>query len=104
LTAVTAATISTPASTATVFLRTGFVHGHRSTVKVTAVKPSDGLIPFRVVAHFDESEAPGLSRIPVGHDADPINGTISRKHGSNGIFGCTEAEVSYKNIFQLVSF
>jgi len=42
-----------------------------------------------------------LTRIPVGDDADTINGSVLLKHGSKRILGRVEAEVAYKNIFHL---
>ena len=93
----------TPAATATVFFRTGFIHVDRPAVQILAIKFEDRPIPFGVVGHFDESEAPGLSGVSVGHDADPINGTVWFKQRSNRIFGSTEAEVSYKNILHVSS-
>ena len=77
----------------------GFVYVQCPSVKVGAIQGGNGSIAFRVVAHFNESKTSGLSRITIGHNADTINGPVYLKHRSNCFFGCTEAEISYKNIF-----
>src|SRR5258708_36682444 len=72
--ALTAATVSAPAS-----FRTSFVDGEVAPVQFVTAQGVDRSIPFGVVAHLDKSEAFGLTSIPVGYDVDTINGTVSRK-------------------------
>ena len=45
------------------------------------------------------TETTGLPSITIGYHADTVNGSVSLKHRSNRIFGSTEAEIPYKNIF-----
>jgi hypothetical protein len=99
LTAETAATVAAPA--ATVFLRTSFVHIQRSPLEIPAVDFGNGSVPLGIIAHLNESKAPGLTRIPVRDNANAVNGPICFKHRSNRVFGSAEAEVPYKNIFHL---
>jgi len=95
------ATIS--AARSAVCFWTGFVDVQRPAVKIGAIQGRDGPVAFRVVAHFNESKTSGLSGIPVGHDTDTIDVSMRLKQGSNRILGSTEAEVSYKYVFQFYS-
>jgi hypothetical protein len=97
---------STAAATteSTVLFRTGFVDVQRTAVELPAVQLGNGPVAFGIIRHFDEPKATGLSRVTVGHYTDAINGTIRFKHGANRIFGCTEAEISYKNVFHFNFF
>ena len=85
----------------TVLFRTSFVDVQRSSVKIFAIEFVDCPIPFGIVAHLHESKASGLTRIPVGDNVDTLNCSIGFKHGPYPVFGGSEAEVSYKNIFHL---
>jgi|GEM_PF-3230015 len=95
--AFTAAT--TAAAESTIFLRTGFVDVQCAAVELSAVQFGDRPVAFGIVRHFDEPEAASLASVPVGHYANAVNGSICFKHGTNRIFGSTEAEISYKNVF-----
>jgi hypothetical protein len=101
-TAAEAAAAAVAASAAAVFFRTSFVDVQRSPIQIPAVDFGNGPIPLGVIAHFDESKASGLARIAVRDDADAVDGSVCFKHGSNPVFGSSEAEVAYKNIFHLI--
>ena len=60
--------------------------------------------PLGVAAHFDKSEPFGLPCIPVGYDADAIDGSVLLKQRSDRIFSSTEAEISYKYVLQVLGF
>ena len=47
-------TAATAAATATIFTRTGFIHGHRATLKISTVQCGNG--GFSAIAHFHEAE------------------------------------------------
>jgi hypothetical protein len=102
----TAAAVATASATTTagsaVGFRTSFIDVQRPAVQVGAIERRDGLIRLRPVTHFNESKSSSLPGVPVGDDADTVNGAVCFKHGSNRIFGSTEAEVSYKNIFHFL--
>jgi hypothetical protein len=66
-TATTAAAASTT-TTATPGLGSGFINRQRPPVNLTAVQHGDGLLPFQLGLHFYESEASGLTGLPVGDD------------------------------------
>ena len=102
--ALTAVSATTTAARRAIGLGTGFVHVHRSAVKLGAIQGGDCAVALGIVAHLDESEAAGLSCVTIGHDADAINGAMYFEQGANRIFGSTEAEVSNKNIFQVNFF
>jgi hypothetical protein len=98
------ATATAATAKSTVFFRTSFVNVQRTAVEFSAIQLGDCPVAFGIVCHFDEPEAAGLSGVPVGHHTHAINGTIRFKHGANRIFGSTEAEISYKNVFHFNFF
>jgi hypothetical protein len=105
--ATVAAATAISAATATrsaVGLRTGFIDIHRSAVEIGAIQCSDRALALSVIAHFDESKALGLSRVPVGYDTDTVNGAMCFKQRTDSVFRCAEAQISYKNIFQRYFF
>jgi len=62
------------------------------------------MLALAIVAHFHESKASGPAGFAVGYEVDTVNRAVCFKHRSNRIFSSIEAEVSYKNILQLVFF
>jgi hypothetical protein len=101
LPAIVATLAATAAASRAIRFRTGFVHIQRPAVEVPAIEFVDGAIRFGVIAHLHESKPSRLARIPVRNDAHAIHGSICLKQGSNRTFGCTETQVSYKNILHL---
>jgi len=95
--------VSTTAA-APVFFGTSFVDVDRPSVKLSAVQFGNSPICFGGIGHFDESEPSGLPRIAVGHNTDALNRAIGFKQRSNRVFGCSKAEVPYKNILHVLSF
>jgi len=95
--------VSTTAA-APVFFGTSFVDVDRPSVKLSAVQFGNSPICFGGIGHFDESESSGLPRIAVGHNTDALNRAIGFKQRSNRVFGCSKAEVPYKNILHVLSF
>jgi hypothetical protein len=104
LTAPAAASSAVSTTAATVFFGTGFVDVDRPSVKLSAVQFGNRPICFGGIGHFDESETSGLAGIAVGHNAYALNRAIRFKQRSNRVFGCSKAEVPYKNILHLLSF
>ena len=102
----TAAFAAATAATAesTVLFRTGFVNVQRTAIQFPAIQLGNRPVAFGIVRHFDEPKAAGLSRVPIGHHTHAIDGAIRFKHGANRIFGSTEAEISYKNVFHFNFF
>jgi hypothetical protein len=88
----------------TVCFGTGFVDIQCSAVKVGAIQSRNCPVARGVVTHFHESKTSGLSRVTIGHDADPVDRAMCFKHRSNRILGSAEAQVSYKNIFHFTFF
>ncbi len=62
------------------------------------VESVDCRVPFRIDAHFDEGESPGLSGVAIRHYVNALYGSLRIKHGAECIFGRPEAEITYKNI------
>jgi hypothetical protein len=91
--ATTTATVAAPttAAAAPVFFGTRFVDVQRSTVEITAVEFGYSAIRLGGIVHFDESKATGLARVAVGDEIYAPHGAVSFKHGSNCIFGRSEA-------------
>src|SRR5574341_805000 len=69
------------ATTGTGFLWLGFVHGQGSAVHLRAVQRRDGSLGFLGRAHFDEAEAPRLSREFVHDYTRRFHGAVCRKQG-----------------------
>ena len=65
------------------------------------LKRFDGAIAFGIDAHLHKAEAARLARLAIGYNADAVHGPVCFKHRPQCIFGRPEAEVSYKNVFQV---
>jgi hypothetical protein len=98
-----AAVAAVSSARSAICLWTSFVDVQRSAVQISAVKTINGGVPFRIDTHFDKGEASGLSSVTVSYDVHAIYGAVCFEHGTNGIFGRPEAEVTYKYIAQLFS-
>src|SRR5438270_7113002 len=90
------------AAGATLGFRFGFIDRERASVQFAAAQRLDRAEPFGIVAHLDKAEASRLAGIAVGHDADATDVAILFEQRSYRIFGSVEAEITHKNIFQLV--
>ena len=60
--------------------------------------------PSSIIAHLDKTKAPGPAGFPVRHEIHAVNSPVRFEHGSKGIFGGSEAEVSDKYILQVFFF
>ncbi len=67
-------------------------------------RPLIAAVPSASYAHFDKSEAPGLSRVTVSHDVHAVDRTVRLKHGTHSILRGSETEVTYKNILHFNFF
>jgi hypothetical protein len=101
--AATAAAAITTAATATVFLGAGFIYVERPTVEFAAIESGDSFIALGVIGHFHETEPSGPSRFTIGHHANARYRAVRLECGPNCVLGCSEAEVSYKDVFQFES-
>jgi hypothetical protein len=79
-------------------LGTGFVDIQRATVEIGPVQSGDGFLALGVVGHFDESKAPGLTRIAISDDVYTPNRAIRREKGTDRILRRPKAEISYKDV------
>src|SRR5581483_3416857 len=86
------------AESAALLFGSRFVDVQRPAVQFAAIQTRNCSVRFFAHAHLHESEASGPAGFPIGDEVYPVHRSISFKHGSNRIFGCSEAEVSYKNI------
>src|SRR5271154_3415474 len=68
-----ATTIAVPSTAAAGWFRTRLVHVHRATVHLGSVQLRNRRLSLTAVGHFDESKSTRLSRVPVGHDVDPLD-------------------------------
>jgi hypothetical protein len=99
-----AAAIAVGSAPRSIFFGPGLVYIQRPSVHVPAVQRVDGSLPLAVISHLHESKPSRPSGVPVGYDVYAANRPKFLKEGSNGAFGCIEAEVSYKNILHLFFF
>jgi hypothetical protein len=83
-------------------LRTGCIHIDGPSVEFGAVQGCDGFFRVGIVRHLDERKAPGLARLPIGHDPESFHGSMFLKYGPNVLFAGFRTEVPDKNIVHLV--
>jgi len=86
------------------FLRPGFVNIEYATIEFAPVESRNCALAFSIIAHLDKTKAPGPAGFPVRHEIHAVNSPVRFEHGSKGIFGGSEAEVSDKYILQVSSF
>ena len=84
------------------FLWPGLVDIECAAIELAPIESCNRALSFSIIAHLDKSKAPGPSGFAVRHEVHTVNGPVRLEHRSNGIFGGTEAEVSYKYILQLI--
>src|SRR5689334_15588254 len=99
--AIAAVTAAVAARTAAFSLGTGFVDVERTTVELRAVQSGNGAIGFVVDAHLYEAEASRATGVAIGDYADPVDCPVRFKNGSDCVFGSSEAQISYENVFHL---
>ena len=68
-----------PAAEASVLPGAGLIDVECPSVKLFSVESGDSPEGFIVVAHFDESKPPGLSRVPIGDDTYTFNRSVLLK-------------------------
>jgi hypothetical protein len=94
---------ATAAAKAAVGFGTRFIDVQRAATQVAAIQLSDRAIRFRVAAHLDESESLRLPGVAIRDDADALDRAVRLEHGPDCVFGRSEAEISYKNVFHFSS-
>jgi hypothetical protein len=104
-TAATASTevSSTTAMSATLDLRAGFVNIQIATAKIHSVQGGYGSFGFTCVSHLHERKTPRSARITIRHQADTFHGPVLLKKRADGIFSRAEVQVTYKNLFHVIS-
>src|SRR5689334_14010887 len=95
---------SAVAISAAIFLGPGLVNVQSPAVELVAVESGDSLSALAVISHFHESKAFGASGIAIGYDVHTDHRSIRLEERSNRLFGCPEAEISYKYVFHLMFF
>jgi hypothetical protein len=98
---ITAAT--TAIATAALTLRASLVDIQRAPADFMTVQRCNGAIAFRVIAHLHEAKAARLAGIAIRNDVHAIDLAIRLEQPANILFSRPEAEVSYKNVFHLMS-
>jgi hypothetical protein len=88
----------------TIFLRPGFIDVERPAIQLPPVEAGDGFLGLAIVGHFDEPKTAGSSSFAVGYQAHTVNSAVRLEQGSNCIFGSSEAQISYKNVFHVAFF
>jgi hypothetical protein len=99
-----AATVSAePTAARTRFFRPGFNNIEHATIEFAPVESRNCALSFSIIAHLDKTKAPGPAGSPVRHEIHAVNSPVRFEHGSKGIFGRAEAEVSDKYSFKFSS-
>src|SRR5579862_466753 len=75
----TAAVAASTTTAATFGLRTRFVHVDGAAADLRTVQSRDRLVSIFIAGHLHETEAARTPRVAVGHDADPVNLSVSFK-------------------------
>jgi hypothetical protein len=78
--------------------RTGLIDGDRPAAQGAAVGFRDSLVGCRVVRHFHESEAPGLSRVAIANDGCFLYCAVCLKGRSKLVFADVEIQIAYVNV------
>ena len=71
--AATAVTTTTAATATARTLGTSFIDIESASTEFTAIDGCDCIVAFRVIRHFDEREAAGLTRVAIGDNVDTVN-------------------------------
>ncbi|MPM46947.1 hypothetical protein SDC9_93654 [bioreactor metagenome] len=86
------------------FTRLGFVDHKFAAVKGVAVQAGHGGLRFRIVVHFDESEAPGATGVAIRRQTDAVDFTVCRKCCVEILLRRRKCHVSHVNIHFVVPF
>jgi hypothetical protein len=86
-TATAAASAVTTAAAATLRLGARFVHVEGSAPNFLPVDGVDCTLTLRVIRHFDEGEASGLSGVTIRNDVDAIHTAMLLKKRTNVLLG-----------------
>src|SRR5208283_1762937 len=84
--------------------RTRLVDVHGTAVQFGAVQGVNGRSRLGAVGHLDKSEPARLPGVPVGYDANALNGAVALEGGPKVVLGCLVAEVSHENVCHSCSF
>ena len=98
-----AAAEAPPTGTTTRGFETRFIYIQRSTVEIGAIQLSNRGLGCRRVPHFDEREAAGLARVPVGDHIHALHLAVSGESCVKIILGSLITEISDKYICHRVN-
>jgi hypothetical protein len=90
-----AATRSAATGAASLFARARFIHVQGAAVDILAVQLGNRAIGSRVVIHFHEAKATGLTGRTIGHETDAIDLPVGGEHALDLLFGRVERQVSH---------
>src|SRR5580658_6680123 len=85
------------------FARACFIYREAAAIQLRAVERFNGALGARIIRHFNEAEAPGLSGVAVLHQLGTFHLTIGREGRFKILFGCLEREVPDINILHGVN-
>jgi hypothetical protein len=87
----------------TLRLRPRFVDVELAPAKVGAVQGSNCAVRLSRIRHLDEGKAACAARVSVGYKVDALHFAIRVKECAERRFGCTEIQISYKDVFHVVN-
>jgi predicted secreted protein len=78
--------------------RASLVDADGTAAQASRVEFRDGAVSFSRVRHFDETKAPGLTRVTVADERHPFDSSVLFEQRLDGLFGGTEIQIAYINI------
>jgi hypothetical protein len=84
-------------------LRTGLVNVQIATAQIHTIQRGYGSFGLTGIGHLHERKTPRSARITIRHQADTFHGPVLLKKRADGIFSRTEVQVTYKNLFHVIS-
>jgi hypothetical protein len=94
---------ATAAMSAALDLRTGLVNVQIATAQIHSIQCSYGSFGLTGIGHLHERKTPRSARITIRHQAYTFHGPVLLKKRADGIFSRTEVQVTYKNLFHVIS-
>jgi hypothetical protein len=94
---------ATTAMSAALDLRAGLVNVQIATAQIHSVQCGYGSFGLTGIGHLHERKTPRSARITIRHQADTFHGPVLLKKRADGIFSRAEVQVTYKNLFHVIS-
>jgi hypothetical protein len=80
----------------------GLGYIEHAAINCAPIESRNRAVPFSIIAHLDKCKTPGPSGFTVCYHIYAVDSPVRLEDGPKGIFGAARAEVSYKNILQVM--